>query len=76
MSIMNDILLKDATVNSPMRTMDGRFNYFQELLIKHSVQRPPQSVQIFLPTEVEAILDYAIERYGQYFAISTCINVV
>lgn len=62
MSLMNEVLLRDSSNNSYKATMGGRFQTFQDLLIKHSVERPPKSVQIFTPSDVEKIVEFAVER--------------
>lgn len=62
MSLMSEVLLRDSAINSYKATLGGRFQTFQDLLIKHSVERPPKSVQIFSPSDVEKIVEYAVEK--------------
>lgn len=76
MSLMNEVLLRDANISSYKATMGGRFQTFQDLLIKHSVERPPKSVQIFSPSDVEKIVEYAVERYDDSLFLITLAHTV
>jgi hypothetical protein len=42
LSIMNEIFLVDAAADTLTHNMHKSFEYFQELVIKHSVERPPK----------------------------------
>jgi len=41
MSIMNDVFLRDTSSSSPLSKAKDSFAYFRNLLLRHSVQRPP-----------------------------------
>ena len=60
MSIMLEILLEDAKDNS--RTMGDSFLFFKELILQHSVERPPKSVGIFSVENVSEIFDFTTTR--------------
>lgn len=63
MSIMNEIFIVDAETNSSLNSVDLSFQRFKDLVLKHSVERPPKSVQVFQPVHLEYILTFALERY-------------
>lgn len=47
----------------PPPTLERGYALFEELLLKHSVERPPFSVAVFAYPEVKAINDYVINRF-------------
>lgn len=63
---MNEVLIRDAASSSLTNNAEKSFTFFQELVLKHSVERPPKSIQIFLPHDVEPILNYALDWYENY----------
>ena len=66
-SIMNAIFLADTTTHDAARTREASFAHFQELLLTHSVERPPISIQVFGEKDLEAILRYTIDSYYRQF---------
>lgn len=42
MSIMNDIFIDDMRSNDSASTMTNSFKVFQDLILRHSVERPPR----------------------------------
>lgn len=44
-------------------------DFFQELMVRHSVNRPPFSVCIFSPDEVKSINDYLLSTYFKHFKL-------
>lgn len=69
MSIMTELFLKDTRSNIRSNTMTASFQYFQELVLKHSVERPPLSIKVFQATDVERILNYALDSYYKDFKL-------
>lgn len=69
LSIMNELLQRDSEMSSVTHTMDASFEYFKELVLKHSIEAPPKSVQIFLPSNVEPILSYALSSYFRNYKL-------
>jgi hypothetical protein len=61
-SIMCEIFQTDASSDSS-GGVEKSFAYFQQLLLKHSVERPPHSVAIFKPADVEGVVDFALQSY-------------
>eukprot|EP00741_Cyanophora_paradoxa_P005214 tig00000852_g5054.t1 len=45
------------------------FEFFQSLLIRHSVQRPPFSVGLFSLPDVKLITDYVVDTYYRHFKL-------
>jgi len=59
----------DESSNNSNATMSTSYAYFQQVLLKHCVERPPQSVQVFDSRQAEAILDYAMDSYFRHFKL-------
>jgi hypothetical protein len=47
MSIMNEIFLTDLQSSEPSSTMSSSFKTFREMLLNHSVERPPKRYRSF-----------------------------
>jgi hypothetical protein len=61
LSIMKHVLEEAVERKLPV---DEAFEVFKEWLLKHSVERPPQSVGVFAYDDTQAIMDYA---HGSFF---------
>ncbi|KAI8835320.1 flagellar C1a complex subunit C1a-32-domain-containing protein [Chytridium lagenaria] len=57
----------ERTISSPFVHMEKDFSFFKDLLLKHSVQRPPFSERIFSLTEVRSITEYALNTYFRHY---------
>ena len=66
-SIMEELFLADTNTHDPARTREASFAHFQKLLLSHSVERPPKSIQVFTEQDLELILKYAIDSYFRQF---------
>lgn len=66
---MTEVFLKDTASNSYERPMEVSVPYFQQLLLKHSVQRPPKTVQIFLEPDVQPLMEFAFKTYYKNYKI-------
>lgn len=44
-------------------------HYFQQMMVQHSVRRPPFSVCIFSPNEVKKISEYVLNTYFKHFKL-------
>lgn len=40
-------MFQDMTINEPRNGVKGSFNRFKDLVLRHSVERPPWSMGIF-----------------------------
>jgi len=69
MSIMNCLFIRDTNSTSPLNNAEESFSYFRDLILRHSVQRPPRSIQIFSRDDVDPIIDYALESYFRQFLV-------
>ena len=66
-SIMNEIFLTDTSTHDPARSREASYLHFQNLLMKHSVERPPINIQVFTEKDLELILKYAVDSYFRQF---------
>lgn len=61
LGIFKEVLIADEICSvTPSKDMANSFEYFRSLLFKHSIPKPPKSVQIFNYAEVEMIMEYAL----------------
>ncbi|KAM4689881.1 cilia- and flagella-associated protein 119, partial [Rhinophrynus dorsalis] len=58
-----------ACVGSPLSTVDLCYSYFNELLLDHSVHRPPFSASVFSQQQLEKISHYVLETYFRHFKL-------
>ncbi|RUS78706.1 hypothetical protein EGW08_013527 [Elysia chlorotica] len=64
-SIMKRIF--EVCIETPYGNLDHTFQYFKDLLLCHSVNRPPYSIELFNPHEVRKITEYAINTFFRHF---------
>jgi len=60
-------LVHAMCTSTPYNNNKATFTYFKQLLVKHSLQRPPYSVGVFNVSQVQAITDYALNTYFRHF---------
>ena len=58
-----------ATPSSESNSMEKSYARFEELLLKHSVERPPYSVGTFNREDVAAIVEHATNHYFRQFKL-------
>jgi hypothetical protein len=61
--------LHDICLETSFGNLDETFDYFKNLLLCYSVHRPPHSLKIFTPKEVDAIIDYVLKSYFNQFKL-------
>lgn len=59
----------EACICTPFDNLDVTMKMFQELMVKHSVQRPPHSTCVFNIAQVKAITDYVLTTYIKHFKL-------
>lgn len=59
----------EACICTPFDNLDATMKMFQELIVKHSVQRPPHSTGVFNIAQVKAITDYLLTTYIKHFKL-------
>eukprot|EP01006_Ploeotia_vitrea_P044231 TRINITY_DN6681_c0_g1_i1.p1 TRINITY_DN6681_c0_g1~~TRINITY_DN6681_c0_g1_i1.p1 ORF type:complete len:273 (-),score=143.24 TRINITY_DN6681_c0_g1_i1:28-846(-) len=52
--------------SQPVPGMKGTFDYFQQSLVRHSVQRPPFSISVFSLAQVKLITQYMVENFFRH----------
>jgi hypothetical protein len=50
-------------------TLERSFEFFKELLLRHSVQRPPFSVGLFSFQEMKAITEWMMDSYYRHYKL-------
>ncbi|XP_028845015.1 cilia- and flagella-associated protein 119 [Denticeps clupeoides] len=70
-SVLTSIVknVHQANIGSPLNNMDECFSYCSELLLAHSVWRPPFSVDLFSLDETTRILKYFTNTYMRHFML-------
>ncbi|CAI9727928.1 Hypothetical predicted protein [Octopus vulgaris] len=59
----------EVCIESPFGNLDETFAYFKDLLVTHSVCRPPFSIQLFSSEEIKKISDHVINTYFRHFKL-------
>ncbi|CAM9380516.1 unnamed protein product, partial [Phaeothamnion confervicola] len=67
LSIAKEIFDKDMA--SSVQSMELSFLRFKELLLTHSVQRPPWSIGVFGAGDVRDVVDYSLTSYFRHFGL-------
>ncbi len=49
--------------------VDRAFTLFKDLLLRHSVQRPPASVGLFTLEEFKAVLEWGLDTYFRLYKL-------
>eukprot|EP01028_Stygiella_incarcerata_P000206 TRINITY_DN10299_c0_g1_i1.p2 TRINITY_DN10299_c0_g1~~TRINITY_DN10299_c0_g1_i1.p2 ORF type:complete len:270 (+),score=92.18 TRINITY_DN10299_c0_g1_i1:80-889(+) len=68
-TLLSIILNVHRTSMENVLTMEESFEYFKDLCIRHSVQRPPFSVQIFTLNQLKPIQDFTLKAYYQFYGL-------
>ena len=56
-------------ISTVFDNQSASLTYFQELIVQHSVNRPPFSICVFNPNEVKHINDYVLTTYFKHFKL-------
>ena len=56
-------------ISTPFDNLQETFAYFRELLLRHSVNRPPFSTCLYSIAEVKDITDYVLSTYFKHFKL-------
>ncbi|XP_032357680.1 cilia- and flagella-associated protein 119 isoform X2 [Etheostoma spectabile] len=61
--------IHDANIETPLNNIEQCFKYCKELLLCHSVRRPPFSINLFSSEEVNCILKYIHNSYVRHYKL-------
>ncbi|XP_030255200.1 cilia- and flagella-associated protein 119 [Sparus aurata] len=61
--------IHEANVETPLNNIEQSFKYCKELLLCHSVRRPPFSINLFSSEEVTGILNYIFNSYVRHYKL-------
>ncbi|KAM9425875.1 cilia- and flagella-associated protein 119 [Pholidichthys leucotaenia] len=61
--------IHEANVETPLNNIDQCFKYCRDLLLCHSVRRPPFSISLFGYDEVNHIFDYIHNSYMRHYKL-------
>ncbi|XP_033748817.1 coiled-coil domain-containing protein 189-like isoform X2 [Pecten maximus] len=69
MSTLFSIVKKthEVCIETPFGNVDQTFDYFKELVLCHSVNRPPYSIELFTADEIRLITEYVVNTYFRHF---------
>lgn len=57
----------DLAIETSFGNLDETFDYFKSLVLVYGVHRPPFSLSIFTPPQIQLILDYFLKSYFNQF---------
>jgi hypothetical protein len=69
LSLMLELFLIDCSTPTGDNTAAKSYSRFEELLLKHSVSRPPKSILVFEREDIDPIIEYVTERYFRNFPV-------
>ncbi|KAE8578654.1 hypothetical protein XENTR_v10023717 [Xenopus tropicalis] len=58
-----------ACTDTPLSNIDACYQYFKELLLCHSVHRPPFSLELFTQQQILQISSYMMNTYFRHFKL-------
>ncbi|XP_051274214.1 coiled-coil domain-containing protein 189 isoform X2 [Dicentrarchus labrax] len=61
--------IHEANIQTPLNNIEQCFKYCKELLLCHSVRRPPFSINLFSSEEVSCILQYIHNSYVRHYKL-------
>ncbi|XP_035525727.1 coiled-coil domain-containing protein 189 [Morone saxatilis] len=61
--------IHEANIQTPLNNIEQCFKYCKELLLCHSVRRPPFSINLFSSEEVSCILQYIHNSYMRHYKL-------
>ena len=61
--------LHSMCISTPYDNIQDTFVYFRELVLCHSIHRPPFSTCLFSLAQVKAITDYVLSTYFKHFKL-------
>ena len=56
-------------ISTPFDNLQETFQYFKELLLRHSLNRPPYSTSLFTIVQVRDITEYVLNTYFKHFKL-------
>ena len=56
-------------ISTPFDNLQETFQYFKELLLQHSINRPPYSTSLFTIEQVRDITEYVLNTYFKHFKL-------
>ena len=56
-------------ISTPFDNLKETFQYFKELLLRHSINRPPYSTSLFTIAQVRDITEYVLNTYFKHFKL-------
>ena len=59
----------EVCVSTPFGNVEDCFSFFRELVLTHAVHRPPWSLEIFSPEQVETITAHVINTYFRHYKL-------
>ncbi|XP_034564666.1 coiled-coil domain-containing protein 189 isoform X2 [Notolabrus celidotus] len=59
----------EANIETPLNNIEECFKYCKELLLCHSVRRPPFSISLFSPDEGSCIIKYIYNSYVRHYKL-------
>jgi len=60
---------RDCSSNGPLCTVKASFGLFKELVLAHSVERPPRTTKIFDVEDVAKVVEYMLNSYFRHYSL-------
>ncbi|KAK2189752.1 hypothetical protein NP493_98g05011 [Ridgeia piscesae] len=59
----------EMCIETPFGNIEFCYRHFRELLLCHAVRRPPFSLDIFTPDDVQVITEFVVDSYFRHFKL-------
>jgi len=69
MSILRTIWRRDTESTSAADTIATSYAFFEDVLLKHCVERVPYNIKVFDPADVPRVVDFVVESYYRQFRL-------
>jgi len=69
LSIMKDTIDKDFSQHDAVNTIKASFEQLKKTLLMHCIERPPWSVGIFQPEDLQLLSDFVLNGYYRQFRL-------
>ncbi|XP_071987684.1 cilia- and flagella-associated protein 119 isoform X2 [Engystomops pustulosus] len=67
LSVVKETLV--SSLGSPLGRADECYRHFQDVLLRHAVQRPPFSIGLFSPQQLASVSDYFVKTFFHHFKL-------
>ena len=61
--------IHEAAIETPFNNLSHCYKYMKDLILCHSVKRPPFGIELFTPEEAKLVSEYIVNSYFRHFKL-------